>query len=90
MRIVAVGDCAIGNGPWNGAGTAGPGAGIELCADASIPKTARLLSTQGEIQEPVVVSHRARLFFVNTGARGEMFGVFTYKGADQLDDLANF
>jgi Ni,Fe-hydrogenase III small subunit len=35
--IVAVGDCAIGNGPWSNAGTAGPGAGVELSAEVSVP-----------------------------------------------------
>jgi Ni,Fe-hydrogenase III small subunit len=35
--IVAVGDCAIGNGPWSNAGTAGPGAGVELSADVCVP-----------------------------------------------------
>jgi Ni,Fe-hydrogenase III small subunit len=34
--VAAVGDCAIGNGPWSNAGTAGPGAGIELSADVFI------------------------------------------------------
>ncbi len=30
--VVAVGDCAIGTGPWSGVGSAGEGAGIELGA----------------------------------------------------------
>jgi len=34
--VVAVGDCAIGTGPWCNAGTAGPGAGIELAADVNV------------------------------------------------------
>ena len=35
--IVAVGDCAIGTGPWAGAADAGSGAGIELGASVSVP-----------------------------------------------------
>ena len=34
--IVAVGDCAIGDGPWSKAGTAGSGAGLELQAEVSV------------------------------------------------------
>ncbi len=34
--VVAVGDCAIGTGPWSNAGTAGPGAGIELAASVRV------------------------------------------------------
>jgi Ni,Fe-hydrogenase III small subunit len=35
--IVAIGDCAIGEGPWAGAPDAGDGAGIELDAPIGIP-----------------------------------------------------
>ena len=28
--VVAIGDCAIGTGPWSGVGSAGDGAGVEL------------------------------------------------------------
>jgi Ni,Fe-hydrogenase III small subunit len=35
--IVAVGDCAIGCGPWSGVGSAGSGAGPELGARVSVP-----------------------------------------------------
>lgn len=35
--VVAVGDCAIGNGPWAQAPEAGAGAGIELHASIAIP-----------------------------------------------------
>lgn len=35
--LVAIGDCALGQGVWNGAPAAGAGAGIELRADVRIP-----------------------------------------------------
>ncbi|MGC8484563.1 MAG: NADH-quinone oxidoreductase subunit B family protein [Candidatus Baltobacteraceae bacterium] len=35
--LVAVGDCATGDGVWCGAGSAGPGAGQELHASIEIP-----------------------------------------------------
>jgi formate hydrogenlyase subunit 7 len=35
--IVAVGDCAVGDGPWSNIGTAGPGAGVECAASVKIP-----------------------------------------------------
>ncbi len=34
--IVAVGDCAVGEGPWNGAEHAGSGAGTELGATVAV------------------------------------------------------
>ncbi|MHB8146102.1 MAG: NADH-quinone oxidoreductase subunit B family protein [Vulcanimicrobiaceae bacterium] len=34
--IVAIGDCAIGDGPWSGVGSAGRGAGPELGARVSV------------------------------------------------------
>jgi len=34
--VVAVGDCAAGDGPWSGASCAGTGAGVELNAAATI------------------------------------------------------
>ena len=34
--VVAVGDCAVGTGPWSGAEEAGTGAGIELGAWVSV------------------------------------------------------
>ena len=37
LVIVAVGDCAIGNGPWSNTGTAGPGAGVEMHAAVEVP-----------------------------------------------------
>lgn len=35
--VLGIGDCAAGNGPWSNAGTAGPGAGVELGAEFSVP-----------------------------------------------------
>lgn len=35
--VVAVGDCAAGEGAWNGAPAAGAGAGIELGASVVVP-----------------------------------------------------
>lgn len=35
--VVAVGDCALGTGPWAGAPAAGSGAGPELGAAVSVP-----------------------------------------------------
>ncbi len=35
--VVAVGDCASGNGPWAGAPSAGSGAGVELGAAVVVP-----------------------------------------------------
>ena len=35
--VLAVGDCASGNGPWSGAPSAGPGAGVELDAELAVP-----------------------------------------------------
>jgi Ni,Fe-hydrogenase III small subunit len=35
--VVAVGDCALGNGPWAGAPEAGAGAGEELGASVRVP-----------------------------------------------------
>jgi Ni,Fe-hydrogenase III small subunit len=35
--VVAIGDCAIGDGPWSNIGTAGPGAGVELSAEVCVP-----------------------------------------------------
>jgi Ni,Fe-hydrogenase III small subunit len=34
--VMAVGDCATGDGPWAGAPNAGPGAGVELWADVVV------------------------------------------------------
>ena len=34
--VVAIGDCAAGEGPWSGAPSAGPGAGIELQATITV------------------------------------------------------
>jgi len=34
--IVAIGDCAVGDGPWSGVGSAGSGAGPELGARVSV------------------------------------------------------
>jgi Ni,Fe-hydrogenase III small subunit len=34
--VIAVGDCAAGRGPWSGAGSGGPGAGIELRAPIAV------------------------------------------------------
>jgi len=35
--VLAVGDCATGDGPWAGAPNAGPGAGVELKATVVVP-----------------------------------------------------
>jgi Ni,Fe-hydrogenase III small subunit len=35
--VVAVGDCALGTGPWAGAPAAGAGAGVELAAEVGVP-----------------------------------------------------
>lgn len=35
--VVAVGDCALGKGPWDGAPSAGTGAGRELGASIEVP-----------------------------------------------------
>ena len=35
--VVAVGDCAMGAGPWSGAPDAGAGAGVELLASVAVP-----------------------------------------------------
>ncbi|MHB8591860.1 MAG: NADH-quinone oxidoreductase subunit B family protein [Vulcanimicrobiaceae bacterium] len=34
--VVAIGDCAVGEGPWSGAPSAGPGARIELQATITV------------------------------------------------------
>lgn len=34
--VVAIGDCAAGEGPWAGAPLAGPGAGVELHAGVTV------------------------------------------------------
>lgn len=35
--VLAIGDCAMGKGPWSGAPAAGCGAGVELGAVVSVP-----------------------------------------------------
>ena len=35
--VVAIGDCALGRGPWAGAPAAGSGAGPELAASVEVP-----------------------------------------------------
>ena len=35
--VLAIGDCAVGTGPWCGTEPAGEGAGIELRADVLVP-----------------------------------------------------
>ena len=35
--VVAVGDCAVGDGPWCGPAPSGPGAGLELGASVNVP-----------------------------------------------------
>lgn len=34
--VLAIGDCAVGNGVWCNVGSAGPGAGVELHADVRV------------------------------------------------------